>query len=50
MKKFASLFAVLALTIVFPACAKKAKKEEVKTEQTSVADKSVKNDKEEYTV
>ena len=47
MKKFASLFAVASLILVLPACAKKTKKEEQKTEQAQqeVTHKSIGNDK-----
>lgn len=54
MKKFTSLFAITALALVFPACAKKAAKQEpVKVEQTETAEpvhKEISNDKENYTV
>lgn len=54
MKKITSLFAITALALVFPACAKKTTKQEpVKVEKTetieSVAEKAS-NDKENYTV
>ena len=54
MKKFTSLFAITALALVLPACAKKAAKQEpVKVEQSEVSEvvhKEVSNDKENYTV
>ena len=53
MKKCTSLFAVATLALVFPACAKKAAKQEpVKTEQVQeeVVHQTVSNDKESYTV
>ena len=53
MKKLTSLFAVAAIALVFPACAKKAAKQEpVKTEQVQeeAVHQTASNDKENYTV
>jgi len=53
MNKFTSLFAVAALALVFPACAKKAAKQEpIKTEQVQeeAVHQTVSNDKESYSV